>query len=241
MSFLKDRQVAIAFTGGVESTALVPWVQQMYKPEKIHLLTCHYGQANINRTVRAADHVRTWMTSVRRFDGLRAHLIAVQMPDGQPDALTRAGYVPKIANEEFTYRDGEMSYADELVNGRNMVMMLHLASWCADRQIPVLFTGHQLEPGEWAHVDSYRHRQEDFGPYFIDRINLALEVGYRRRVRVVAPFINDFLSKTDVVKWLLDQEFDVKDKTYSCQYEPACGKCDNCINRRNVFAELNLA
>ena len=236
--------VSIAFTGGIDSTALLYAMAGDRRTDKIYLLTADYGQANAEKSKELAEYHSNQLAGptlgVCMVDIIGAGKI---MPDDHP--LATVGYVPadKDAAPDTPYptEEQKLSYGYAFVEGRNAILFLQMARHCVTRDVRHLFTGHQLEPTEWRDYDSYRHRTEDFGPRFVDRMNLLLEVGFSKPVRIEAPFIAGRFSKEDIVNVALDNGLSPEtliERTYSCQFWPECKKCDNCVNRRLTFERL---
>lgn len=228
---LHKDEVAVTFTGGIDSTTLAYELADS-GVRTLVLLFANYGQAN-------ANHSRELLKYHAKKLGAAAVTVDVGLPPWSCNSpLHQPGYVPQRADYSIDYTEQRKSYDYALIDGRNAFLFLYMLSWCSQHKIPVLYTGHQYEPKEWAELDSYRHRTEDFGPGFIDRMNLLQEVGFRNRVRIEAPFIQRRLSKREIIKLGLSLGIDIKNQTYSCQFYPACGKCDNCICRENALRDF---
>ena len=231
-------RVAVTFTGGVESTVLAYELMER-QPVELHLLCCNYGQASYQQSSLLLKK-HTDKLSKRALDLgviLFSQELEVSVPYAALSPLMRRGYAPKEANHTIDYTEQRKSYDYALLDGRNAFLFLHMLAYCSMMNVPVLYSGHQYEPKEWAELDSYRHRTEDFGPGFIDRMNLLQEVGFHRRVRIEAPYLLGRFSKADVMKRGLAMGLDIRNDTYSCQFYPECGKCDNCICRENSLRE----
>lgn len=230
---------AIAFTAGIDSTVLSYQLKrEQNKEEDLYLLACDYGQANWKMTVELGNYHARDLPAI--FVPIK-----VTLPEWEyenPTGLFKSGYKPGKANGPvFDYADGKMSYEDELVPYRNAFLFLYMLSWCQREGIDTLFTGHQYEDSEWENVESYRHRTEDFGIYFLDRINSLAELGSKKYIRTRAPFLETKMDKKKICKMGLRFGIDLKNETYSCQYMPICNLCDNCVNRNRIFAEIGIS
>lgn len=230
------QRIACTFTGGIESTVLAYKLGAELEGQKIFLLSCNYGQATWQKTRELAKlhvaklHAR-YSTNEFIFVPIKVALPSWSKQGG----LFEKGFKPPKADHSIDYSKQEKTYEYALVDGRNAFLFLNMLSYCSLFQIPVLYTGHQYEKAEWDNYDSYRHRTEDFGPGFLDRMNLLQEVGFKNRVRIEAPFILTRSSKLDVMKQGMKYAIQFKTETYSCQFMPECGKCDNCICRANAL------
>lgn len=235
-----SKQLAITFTGGMDSTVLAYDIcsrLEGFKADEVTLLVCDYGQASFKPSYELITY-HTREIRKRYHIDVEFQVLVAQLPNwvGKDAGLFKEGYVPSTPSDVIDYSRESRSYDDELVDGRNGFLFLYMLSYCSKNEIPILYTGHQREPSEWANCDAYRHRTEDFGPEFIARMNLLQEVGFRNRVHIAAPFLDYRLSKLDIIR--LGKRLNVDlDKTYSCQYYPACGKCDNCTQREWSFKE----
>lgn len=225
----EDIDVAVTCTGGLDSVTLAYMLRDSMKSQQtLYLVHCNYGQA-------VAKH--SW-DLVCKHEKLLEDTVAIELPIKLPiystpvgnEGLFKHGYVPSEESPAKTDYASPLarSYKHELVEGRNAFLFLHMLAWCVDSDIPILYTGHQYQPAEWEHLDSFKHRTEDFGPGFIDRMNLLQEVGFSRRVTIAAPFLTLRWDKKRILQ--AAQEFGIKPgiDTYSCQFYPKCGKCDNC-------------
>ena len=234
-------RIAVTVSGGIDSTVLTYSLAHEEQPEEMFLLFCDYGQACRTicwkKVLRTVDKLRMRYPKVR-INPSRLH---VALPDWcRQGGLFIEDYKPsEISPKDFDYSKQKQSYADELVDGRNAILFLWMLTFCSKWEIPVLYAGHQYEPVEWDNLDSYRHRHEDFGPAFIDRINLLQECGFRNRVRVKAPFLSIRKSKLDIMKLANKLEVDLRMDTYSCQFYPECGRCDNCMNLQRNYEEYS--
>ena len=241
------RTVGITVTGGIDSVVLLYWLCENYDriswlsptpavpgtKATIEVMLARFGQANFDLGWKlAARHIEKLAAMYKDRFEFKQGVVDIQMPNWSEQ--TPVGYSPKEA--DYTYHQKERSYEDCFIDGRNMILFAHLMSWCSKQKIPILLTGHQNEIHEWDGMDEWKHRSEDIGPNFLDRMNLCNECGFRNRVRIHAPFLDLRLNKYDIVKLGLDLGVDLGAETYSCIHLPACGKCDNCVIRRKAFA-----
>lgn len=239
------KRFAVTFTGGIDSTVLAYMLVKQARPEsEVHLVSCNYGQANWKNTFELRDmHEAVLHNMLDLKKGfLVVHTQRIQLPAYTTcnTALFGVGYVPEVENRVVDYSKQEMSYEKELIPYRNAFLFLNMMAYCRVHDLQFLYTGHQYQDGEWDNIESFRHRTEDFGAYFIDRINLLGEVGTDKYIRVVAPFLEQRADKRAICELGMLMGIDLAKDTYSCQYSPRCNKCDNCICRENVFKELGI-
>ena len=246
-----DHPVAITFTGGIDSTVLTYWLLREVwprfgqKPTRVYLLSANYGQANIGvtRELRSFHQgkLKEWKPD---FDvwgvEVKVDIPAWSMGGG----LFLPHFKPAEKCPEVVDLDpveaAKRTYDYAYVDARNAFIFTTLMSWCVKEGIPLIYTGHQYDPVEWDFIDNYRHRQEDFSPMFLDRMNLLAETGFRSRVRIEAPFNVFRLSKVDIVTLghrLLGAETLIE-KTYSCQFYPECGICPGCVAKQDALREV---
>lgn len=250
------RRVAITFTGGVDSTVLAyafcetdgqPWFLSPTEngPDvktKLYLVAANFGQANWKRTWDLMQHHAGILREKygHKFD-ITTTEVAVPLPEWNKDnALFKVGGKSKGDEVISNYKDTERTYADVFIDGRNAIIFTWLLSWCSKEHITLLLTGHQYEVREWDNLDVWVERTNDISPMFIDRLNLMNECGFRFRTRIEAPFLNNRMSKYQIVKLGKELGIDIGGKTFSCIMEPACGTCDNCIIRRKSLSIIGI-
>jgi 7-cyano-7-deazaguanine synthase in queuosine biosynthesis len=249
-----SRSVAITFSGGIDSTVLAyyfcseqgkfdylsPTPKDKSVKTKVYLLQARIGHAaNYTATRELLDY--HWEELTKRYKDrfeFYYNTFKVKLPKWSGKALNQEGYVP------IRHRDNPLEKTftelgpDVFIDGRNAIFHLWLASYCSKHNIPTLLTGHQLEEYEFDELDTYRARTEDVGPYFIDRLNLMTEVGFKNRVKISAPWLDMRLSKYHIVKIGRELGVDLENKTYSCYFYPPCGKCGNCIIRQKALTVI---
>lgn len=249
--------IAIAFTGGVDSSTLAHYVCKTLdhydnfvtpipkaegQATDVHLLACNYGQANWPITSKLLG-VHSKLLDVRYGEkvNINTHVLEVKLPvwEDRIGGLFEHGFVPPKQDEDLD-TSPTRTYDYALVNGRNWFLFGYMLSWCANRKVPVLLTGYECEENEWRTLDSYKSRTEDFGPMFQDRINLLQEVGFNYRVRVDSPFLSMRMTRYNICQMAKELDIDLGSQSYSCQFAPPCGKCDGCVIRRKSFGLLNI-
>lgn len=249
-----NRSVAITLSGGIDSTVLAyyfceqqekftylsPTPRNSSTKTKVYLLQARIGHAaNYRRTRELLDF--HWEQLDRRYGNqFEFHYMTfkVKLPKWSKSSVDQEGFIPERHKDNLTAKTFTELGPNVFIDGRNAIFHLWLTSYCSKNNIPVLLTGHQLEEYEFDELDSYRARTEDVGPYFIDRMNLLTEVGFKNHVRIVAPWLDMRLSKYHIVKIGRDLGINLEDDTFSCYFFPACGKCGNCIIRQKALTVI---
>jgi len=207
---------------------------------QLHLVAANFGQANYGITEKlmyqhAAD-------LLKRFGDkwtIEVSTLRIPLPEWSSDStMLKSGLPSSYEGAEISdYSDPDI-YGSAHVQGRNALIFVYLLSFCAAKKIPLLLTGHQLDVREWDQIGSLRMRCDDSGPLFVDRMNLLSEVGFTFRTRVQAPFLDQRLSKYQIVQLGKELEVDVGRLTYSCIFDTPCvtEQCEQDIIRRKAFA-----
>lgn len=117
-----------------------------------------------------------------------------------------------------------------------MIMMAYAISFCSAHKIDELLTGYLYGKEEWKNRRTYKLMTGDNSPQFVDMLNLMSGVGFSHQVRIRAPFYESSWDKQEVhsIGEMLGVDFT---KTYSCYFTPECGKCDNCLLRKEILGE----
>lgn len=252
-----NRPCAIAFTGGIDSTVLAYYLcDQLDSLEKewyhdtpipnfvrtpLTILACNYSQKTFERTDASCRfHVRELNRRYSSKVDVTYSVLDVKLPPwSTTGGLFKQGYSVPEADEMPNHGEEVRRYADCYVDGLNVILYSWMMSFLSMQKINLLYTGHQFEVNEWDNYDGYKYRTDDSTPFFLDRMNIMNECGFSNRVRIEAPFSLMRLSKYDIVA--LGRKLNVDfSKTFSCQFEPACGKCDNCLIRRKAFGQLAI-
>ena len=218
---------AVMCTGGIDSTVLLYSLAANY--EHPIPITIDYGQDAFKK----------------QEENLRFHIRNLNLPDlviikvnyldwqKKPGLFTPA-YIP---NEENPLKDyDKLRYDEFFVEGRNLIMVAYALAYCSAHKIDELLAGYCYSNEEWQLRRSYKLITGDNSPHFVDMINLLTLVGFSHQVRFRAPYYEKRLSKKNIV--CLGRSLAVDfDKTYSCYFIPECGKCDNCLIRKEALYE----
>lgn len=141
------------------------------------------------------------------------------------DTLRKLGYEDYLEYLEETW---------DFLQGRNTVFMALACARAISQGLEVVYTGFQEEEERWLMPPANLLRT-DTGQSFLEGFNyLAASGAYTRPIRLVAPFLDARYGKADIVA--LGEELGVEwDKTHSCEFLPACGKCFQCTIRARTL------
>jgi len=214
---------AIMVTGGMDSTTLLYQEKDNFPIP----ITVNYGHVAFPKQIEMLDFHLAKL-------GLKDDLVQIDInfPEWQRrSGLFTPGYSP---DENSPLEDwDELRYKNFFIEGRNMIMMAYAIAYCSAHKIDELLTGYLYHETEWEKRRSYKLMTGDNSPQFVDVMNLASMLGFSHQVRVRAPFYEGRLSKKDVFKLGCVLEIDYS-KTHTCYFVPACGKCDNCLLRKEL-------
>jgi 7-cyano-7-deazaguanine synthase len=212
-------------TGGIDSTVLL--YDLVKKGGKPQILTIDYG------------HSTFWI----QWELLKFHanhlklnppisIPIVYHPWQTREGLFTRGYSP---NEKDPLGDWDsLRYADFFVEGRNSIMVLYAMAYCSAHGIDELLAGYLYGREEWENRRSYKLMTGDNSPQFVDAINILSQLGFSHQVRFRAPFYEQRMDKADIIQRGKELGVDFG-KTYSCYFDPECGKCDNCLLRKKYL------
>jgi len=209
-------------TGGLDSTTLL----YKYKGLSPTVITVDYGQLVFEKQIELLNHHITKLSL--------PPLVVIKIPihDWQArPGLFQSNYVPNEVNPLADW--DKLRYADFFVEGRNSIMLTYALAYCSANKIDELLLGYLYGEAEWMNRRSYKLLTGDNSPQFVDIINLISQLGYSHQVRVRAPFYELRWDKTDVIVCGREMGVDYN-KTYSCYFTPPCGRCDNCLLRKEL-------
>lgn len=220
-------KIAVMATGGMDSTTLIYTVAG-WEPQ---IITVDYGQT----VFHIQQELLTYHIDKLGLSPLV--VIPVQFPTWQRQ--------PGLFTPEFTPTEvspledwDKLRYENFFIEGRNLIMVGYTLAYCSVNKIDELLTGYLYHETEWDKLRTYKLMTGDNSPHFVDTMNLVSRFGFSHQVRLRAPFYEQRLSKMDVA--FMGQELGVEfDRTYSCYFEPICGKCDNCLLRKEIMEALN--
>lgn len=215
--------LAIMATGGMDSTVLLyRYANRGPKP-----VTIDYGHDVFPIQVEMIN----WHIDKLGLQPLE--IIKVSYHDWQrTPGLFTPGFIPDEGNPLEDW--DQIRYANFFIEGRNMIMVAYALSYCSAHKIDELMAGYLYAEKEWDRRRSIKLLTGDNSPHFVDTMNLLTNVGLTYQVRFRAPYYEERLSKDDV--YLLGRSLGVDfNRTYSCYFNPPCGKCDNCLLRNSII------
>lgn len=224
---------AILATGGMDSTTLIyKSVSEGIKPV---LLSVDYGHAAFGRQIEMLQH---------HIDKLGLDPVVV-IPVPYLGWQAKEGlFTGTSVNEDNDNPHGDdlfteqrMRYAENFIEGRNLIMVAYCMAYASAHKIDELWAGYVRGASEWANQRAYKMFTGDNSPQFVDMLNLIAFTGFTRQVRIRAPYYEERMGKNEVVA--LGRELGVDyTKTHSCYWPDACGKCDNCILRKDALGHF---
>ena len=216
-------KTAIMVTGGIDSTTLL-YMNQNRNPIPI---TVDYGHVAFEKQL---EMLQFHTAKLNLADPV---VITIDYKNWQKtEGLFTKSFIP---TEEDPLADWDkLRYQDFFIEGRNMIMVAYILSFCSSYKIDELLAGYLYGEEEWEKRRSYKLMTGDNSPQFVDMMNMLSNVGLSYQVRFRAPFYENRWSKKDVIKEGKKLEVDFE-KTYSCYFIPPCGKCDNCLLRTELL------
>lgn len=237
-------------SGGIDSTVLA---YVLARHEALRgLVLIDYGQST---RVEQRDHVRfhaerlgvPWWPIVAPWPAELRY--STSNPDGEAKYIFEEGafvgapppmqdpYAPlSMSAEEYdSYLKDDFGFLE----GRNTAFLLFAAAKAASLGLETVYTGFQFDAPEWA-AGPEGPGGCDTSPRFVRAFNaLAQAGGFSRPVRVCAPFLDWRWTKPWIVQVgrLLGAPLD---RTISCEFNPVCGGCRQCLVRERVLARSGL-
>lgn len=222
-------------SGGIDSVTLAYLLKRHNALQC--LFFCDYGQAS-------ADHQFGLVQEHADILGVEAIRETFDWPEyakgrgfifekGKYPAPMTDPYAPlKMNAEEYsTYLEDQWDF----IQGRNIAFLTKACAFVLSILTveAVVYVAFQFDKPEW----DAEPGGCDTSPQFVEAFNrLAAAGGFSKKVTVEAPFLDSRLTKQQIVG--MARLFSVElDKTYSCEFFPACGKCRQCLVRKMVFAQ----
>lgn len=218
---------AIMATGGMDSTLLMYEAAKEGKPT---LLSANYGQI----TWDIQKELINYHAQILGFDSVIELSIAYQPWQLASNGLFDKGYVPENSDPLGSW--DKLLHADYYIEGRNAIMVLYALAYCSKQKIDELWMGYEYEEDEWEKSRSYKMITDDTSPHFVDALNLLAITGFSHHVRIRAPFLERRMDKSSILSKYPEYQIDLQ-KTYSCYFIPECGKCENCLLKKNAIDE----
>ena len=226
------KTVAVLGTGGMDSTVLLYQAALNDAIEQLNVITVDYGHTAFVRQLELLEYHKEQLNQRTGRDiavvPLRIHFDDWQKKPG----LFTPGYSP---NENNPLEDWDQQrYADFFIEGRNASMVLKALTYCSVFEFDELWAGYLYGTQEWQQRFTRKLLTGDNSPQFVDNMNILAQLGFSRSVRFRAPWYEERLTKSEVVKLGVELDVDFS-KTYSCYFDTPCGKCDNCLLRRDIM------
>ena len=179
--------------------------------KQLELITWHADKLNLRKPIVIDIEFKPWQKTAGLFD---------------------KGYQPKEDNplEEWD----KLRYKNFFIEGRNMIMVAYVLSYCSTYQIDEVLAGYLYAAIEWQSRRTYKLMTGDNSPQFVDAMNTLTNMGLSHQTRFRAPFYERRLDKEQVYQAGIKLGVDFS-KTYSCYFSPECGKCDNCLLRQKII------
>jgi len=221
---------AIMATGGMDSTLLM---YEAAKEGKPILLSANYGQI----TWDIQKELINYHANILGFDPVIELPIAYQPWQLASRGLFDKGYIPSNADPLSSW--DKLLHEDYYIEGRNAIMVLYAIAYCSRHKIDELWMGYEYEEDEWVNSRSYKMITDDTSPHFVDALNLLAITGFSHHVRIRAPFLERRIDKKGILSKYSEYQIDLN-KTYSCYFIPECGKCENCLLKKNALVDLAI-
>lgn len=223
---LKQLDVVVSFSGGLDSTTVLYWARKLFN--KVHPIIFDYGQRHKIEIKKAKDILinlgyETYKGEIDNFVIKMNHFNKYS----NSSLVNMNVYVPE-RNSVNEIED----IPNTFVPGRNIYFFTFIS------QVAYQLGCRHIACGVNA-IDGSGY--PDCKPEFISALRRAIEIGIFNGTHIGfhAPLV--FLKKTEIIR--LGQWLGVPfEMTHSCYngVSGGCGKCDSCILRRNAFNELGI-
>ena len=204
-----QRRIGVLASGGVESCALVGQVARAgHRVVPIYIIS----------GLRWEPAERYWLRRFLRTLPKTAHvqqLVELALPVG--DLYGRHwslghGHVPGASSDD----------AAVYLHGRNLLLTVKAALYCAQQRIPQLAIG-------VLHSNPF----SDSSARFFRQVSNAVATAVGRRVRILRPFAN--ASKVDVIRAANALPLHLSFSCIDPRGRHHCGRCNKCAERRRAF------
>ena len=229
----------LLISGGIDSVTLA---YKLKREKRLgDLFFVDYGQKSANLQWGLVEYHAKAL-------GVHAHRDLAPFPAyAQGNGSIFGRRVPHVGSLTHAYGALEMSEAEykkyledewDFIQGRNIIFLTRAAMYATNQHVSRVYVAFQFDRPEWA---AGIGTGCDTSPLFVDAWNhLASSGGFQRPVRVVAPFLDAQLDKRNIVR--LGRLYGANlEKTHSCEFVPACGRCRQCLVRAEVLAKSTKA
>lgn len=222
-------KTAIMATGGTESTLLM----YEYKHLDPVILSVNYDQIIWDFQKELVEWHMKELNLSSPFVEIKMTLADWQKTPG----LFQENWRPEMEKNPLESWD-KPPHHSYFIEGRNAIMLCYALAYCSAHGIDEMLVGYEYEKEEWENIRTTKLISDDTSPHFLDTMNILAISGFTRVVRIRAPFYEQRMDKTAVVKRCRELGINF-DKMYSCYFWPGpCGICDNCLLRKR--ADKNL-
>jgi 7-cyano-7-deazaguanine synthase len=220
---MKQDQVVLLLSGGMDSTTLAYVLSDEYKSENVHVLNFYYKQKH------AIEVEKAKLTASKL--GLHYHEVDISFLGDMIKSVSSLASDSDIETPEIKEVLGNPQPSTYVPN-RNMILASIAASYAEAVEANSVYISVQAQ-------DLYSYW--DTTSTFIKRINEVLLLNRQTAIQVKAPFADK--SKKEIIEIGLTLDVPYED-TLTC-YNPnehgeSCGKCASCAERLKGFAELQI-
>jgi len=212
------KKVALALSGGLDSTILLHKLVKEYQEENVYPVIFKYGQ-------RHSIEIEMAKKSCKRL-GIEYTVIDISfigdIVKDNCSLIAGSTITPKTAEE-----NSGNPQVDTYVPFRNLIFSSILASFAESNECDEIYLGLN-------EVDTYGYW--DTSKYFVENLNDVLALNRNYSLSFVTPFVT--LSKSDELIMAKELSkhflFDILDYTWSCYNDgndskgKECGKCNTC-------------
>lgn len=221
-------------SGGIDSTVMMYELWLAGALEGVFF--CNYHQASMEHCLSLVTHHATQL-GVRvkplTVDAPLTHngdALGVYTPGFRPRTRRMPPDVKKGTKEEREFMFREWSWVD----GRNALFFTKAAIKVRQLGFDALYTAFQFNDDYWDVPAAKRYRY-DTGPEFVSAMNALYRSGaFIEPVTLYAPYLDKKLNKESIVRRGAKLSVDLS-MTHSCEFYPACERCNQCQIRAEVF------
>lgn len=226
----EGENIAIALSGGLDSTTLVYALVSKYGPDRVKALSFNFGQRHKNElqyALKTSTHL-----------GIKHEVIAL---DYLADISRQTSAL--IEGSDLTPKTAEENSGNPQVNTyvpfRNAQFAFITAAFAETHNCRYIAQGLNA-------VDEYGYW--DTTIEFTNRINAVLELNRDNQVRFIAPFVELYKDEELRMARELSEEFgiDILENTWSCYNGDdgsgkECGVCNTCTEKITGYIQAEFA